>query len=184
MDTFTPLHLCARQIQQPIFLNGDKVSGLTIIKMDEEVDHGPVIYQEKLELSDNDNFQTLSKKMFQHAADILPRIIKDFVEGKITPKVQNHAIASYCNRLTRDSGYFPIDNPPEPEKFERMIRAYYPWPGVWTKWSFDSAQDKNGKIVKFLPNNMLQMEGKKAISYQDFLNGYPDFPNLSSIFLP
>ena len=92
-----------------------------------------------------------------------------------------------------------------------MIRAYYPWPGVWTKW--------RGKIVKFLPSSshprprikygagsdrgsihidsrfrspretsplageaggndefVLQMEGKKAISFKDFLNGYPDFP--------
>ncbi len=162
-----PKYRGSSPIQQAI-LNGDKVSGISIIKMDEEVDHGPIVYQEELELSDKDNFDTLSKKMFQWAAEVLPKIIKDFVNGKITLYGQNHAKASFCQRLTRESGYFPIENPPDPEKLDRMIRAYYPWPGVWTKW--------NGKIVKFLPENMLQMEGKKAISLKDFLNGYPDFP--------
>ncbi len=162
-----PKYRGSSPIQQAI-LNGDKVSGISIIKMDEEVDHGPIVYQEELELSDKDNFDTLSKKMFQWAAEVLPKIIKDFVNGKITLYGQNHAKASFCQRLTRESGYFPIENPPDPEKLDRMIRAYYPWPGVWTRW--------NNKIVKFLPENMLQMEGKKAISLKDFLNGYPDFP--------
>lgn len=153
---------------QAAILNGDKVSGITIIKMDEEMDHGPILYQDSLELSDNDNFDTLSKKMFQHSAEILPRVIEDFLKGKLQPKEQSHPETTFCKLLTKESGYFDISNPPPPEQLDRMIRAYYPWPGVWTKW--------NGKIVKFLPEKMMQMESKKAISLQDFLNGYPDFP--------
>lgn len=153
---------------QTAILNGDKVSGITVIKMDEEIDHGPIIYQESLELSESDNFDILSKKMFLRSAKILPKIIEDFISGKIKLRLQNHAIATYCNRLTRHSGYFDINNPPSGEKLDRIIRAYYPWPGVWTRWS--------GKIVKFLPGGLLQMEGKKPISFKDFLNGYPDFP--------
>ncbi len=154
-------------IQQAI-LNGDKITGISIIKMDKEIDHGPIIYQDTLELSDIDNFDILSKKMFLLAAEILLQIIEDFVSGKITPQPQDHSKAVYCEKLTRESGYFDINNPPNPEALDKMIRAYYPWPGVWTKW--------NEKIVKFLPDNMLQMEGKKAVSKKDFLNGYPDFP--------
>ncbi len=161
---------------QAAILNGDKVSGITIIKMDTDVDHGPIIYQEQLELSSIDNFDILSKKMFLMAANILPKVITDFVEGEkspldsssIKPTTQDHAQATYCEHLTRQSGYFDIANPPSPETLDRMIRAYHPWPGAWTKW--------NGKIVKFLPGGLLQMEGKKAISFKDFLNGYPDFP--------
>jgi len=159
---------------QSAILNGDKVSGITIIKMDEEVDHGSIIYQEKLELSDNDNFDTLSKKMFQLAAEVLPKIIEDFVSGRIITTAQNHDQATYSHRLTRESGYFPIDNPPSAEKLDRMIRAYHPWPGVWTH--FRQGSSGQAKIVKFLPGGLLQMEGKRAISYKDFLNGYPNFP--------
>lgn len=153
---------------QAVILNGDQVSGISIIKMDELVDHGSIIYQERLELSNSDNFQSLSKKMFVRASKILPQVIEDFVSGKIKLRRQNHAIASFCPILKREDGYFDINNPPNPEKLDRMIRAYYPWPGVWTLW--------NNKIVKFLPGGLLQMEGKKPISLRDFLNGYPDFP--------
>lgn len=162
-------------IQQAI-LNGDKTTGITIIKMDQEIDHGLIIYQISLKLSNEDNFQILSKKMFQTAAEVLPKIIEDFIAGKITPYNQNHHQATYCNKLSRDSGYFDINHPPDTKILDRMIRAYYPWPGVWTKWFFDSAQDKNGKIVKFLPEGKIQIEGKKPISFKDFLNGYPNFP--------
>lgn len=157
---------------QQVILNGDKVSGITVIKMDEQIDHGSIIYQESLELSGSDNFHTLSKKMFLRSAQILPQIIKDFVSGKIKPVEQNHKEASYCERLTKEHGYFPINNPPPFEKLDKMIRAYYPWPGVWTLWKVQGKE----KIVKFLPGNLIQMEGKKAVSTKDFLNGYPDFP--------
>lgn len=160
-------------IQQTI-LDGEKKTGISIIKMDEQVDHGPIIYQEQLDISDKDNFNTLSKKLFLRAAEILPRIIKDFVSGKIKPIPQNHTQATFTKLFTRKDGYFDINNPPDPQTLDRMIRAYYPWPGVWTRW--------NNKIVKLLPKGLIQMEGKKPISLKDFLNGYPDFP-LKSITL-
>ncbi len=153
---------------QSAILNGDQISSISIIKMDEEVDHGPILYQEKMALSGIDTFDTLSKKMFQRAAEVLPKIIEDFIAGKIKPTEQNHAEAIFCSLLTRDSGYFDINNPPDPKTLDRMIRAYYPWPGVWTKWK--------GKIVKFYPEEKIQMEGKKVLTLRDFLNGYPDFP--------
>lgn len=153
---------------QSAILNGDKISGITIIKMDEDIDHGPIIYQEQIELSNDDNFDILSKKMFRRSAKVLPKIIEGFTTKKINPVPQDHLQATFCIKLTRNSGYFDINNLPEAEKLDRMIRAFYPWPGVWCKWK--------DKIVKFLPGNLIQMEGKKIIPMKDFLNGYPDFP--------
>lgn len=165
---------------QETILKGDNISGITIIKMDEEVDHGLIIYQEEMELSNSDNFDTLSKKVFRRSAEILPKIIEDFIQGRTKPRLQPVAIATYCNRLTRKSGYFDINNPPSPETLNRMIRAYYPWPGVWTKWSSsrhpEEFSTKDLKIVKFYPEGKIQMEGKKVMPLADFLNGYPDFP--------
>ena len=130
---------------QRAILSGDKVSGITIIKMDEEVDHGSILYQEQIELSNRDNFDTLSKNMFHRSSVILPKIIEDFIAGKTTPKKQDHSKATFTPHLTKEDGYFDINSPPNPEVLDRMIRAYYPWPGVWTKW--------RGKIVKFLPSS-------------------------------
>ena len=153
---------------QSAILNGDKVSGLTIIKMDAKMDHGPIVYQKEFELSDQDNNLTLHNKLFQHAAEVSTQIIKDFVAGKINVRVQNHATASFCTLVKKDAGYFDINNPPTPEILDRMIRAYFPWPTAWTKWK--------GKIIKFFPENKVQMEGKNKVSLKDFLRGYPDFP--------
>lgn len=153
---------------QSTILNGDRVSGVTIMKMDEKIDHGPVIYTEQILLSKQDTFDSLSKKMFLRSSKILPKIIKDFIAGKIKSAPQYHSQSTYTSYQTRKNGYFDINNPPSPEILDRMVRAYYPWPGVWTRW--------NDKIVKFLPERKIQMEGKKVMDLKDFLNGYPDFP--------
>jgi len=149
-------------------LNGDRKTGVTIIKMDEKMDHGPIVATRKISLTGQEKFSDLINKLFQLGAELLIEIIPDFIRGKIKLKPQNHTRATFTKVLEREDGYFDINNPPDPEKLDRMIRAYFPWPGVWCKWK--------GKIVKFLPNNMLQMEGKKVISMKDFLNGYPNFP--------
>lgn len=166
---------------QTAILNGDKVSGVSIIKMDKEMDHGPVIITKEIILSGQDTFVTLSKKMFESGADLLIKILPDFAAGKLPEKEQNHQEATFTHIITKEDGYFGIDNPPSPEKLDRMIRAYYPWPTAWTKWPFGPstslrAQGKNNKIVKFYPNRIVQMEGKKPMKIEEFLKGHPNFP--------
>lgn len=152
-------------------LNGDKKTGVTIIKMDEKMDHGPIAAKREISLTGQEVFAQLINKLFQLGAELLVDIIPDFTAGKLTAKPQNHSKATFTKPLKRKDGYFEISSPPSKENLDRMIRAYYPWPGVWTKWK--------GKIVKFLPGGLLQMEGKKPIPLKDFLNGYPDFPILT-----
>lgn len=169
-----PKYRGASPIQTAI-LNGDKISGVTVIQMDEKMDHGPIVSTRKVILSDQDTFESLSKKMFIIGADELVKIIPEYISGKVKPTIQNHAIAEYCPIIKKEDGYFDINNLqagrqtlPFLKKLDRMIRAYYPWPNAWTKYQ--------SKIVKFLPEGLIQMEGKKAIPFKDFLNGYPDFP--------
>ncbi len=153
---------------QSAILNGDKISGISIMKMDAKMDHGPVIYAEEFRLSSLDNFQTLSINMFLRSAEILSKIITAFISGKLILTSQDDIKATYCKLVTKEDGYFDIDNPASPVKLDQMVRAYYPWPTAWTKWE--------GKIVKFLPGNMVQLEGKKPVQLEDFLRGYPNFP--------
>lgn len=162
-----PKYRGASPIQSAI-LEGELKTGVTIIKMDAEVDHGPILIQETLGLSNSDNFQILSKKLFQLSAEILIKTIEDFVNEKIDLRKQDHSSATYCIRLSKMDGYFDIESPPPMEKLDRMIRAYFPWPTTWSRWS--------GKIVKFLPGGLVQIEGKKPTPLKNFLNGYPSFP--------
>ncbi len=159
---------------QSAILNGDDKTGFTIMLLDEKLDHGPILFTKEILLSKKDTYESLSKKLSLLAASLLPKVLEDFINKKILPKLQNDAIATYCNQIKKEDGYFSIDNLPPPEKLNRMMRAYYPWPGVWTRFK--------GKIVKFLPSGFVQMEGKNKIKIKDFLNGYPDFPLLEALF--
>lgn len=162
-----PKYRGASPIQVAI-LNGEKETGITIMLMDQEMDHGPVLNTKKISISEQDTYLTLSNKMMQEAPPLLIETMVKFIQGEITPKPQNHSQATFTKIITKDDSYFDINTPPPPIQLDRMIRAYYPWPGVWTKWQ--------GKIIKFLPENKIQMEGKKVLSKKDFLNGYRDFP--------
>lgn len=162
-----PKYRGASPIQNSI-LNGDELSGVSIIQMDVEIDHGPLVFTTEIRLSKQDNFDTLSKKMFKETATVLPDIITNFIGGKLVVKEQNHKLATFTKIIKKEDSYFHIDNPPSKKKLNRMIRAFYPWPTVWTRW--------NGKVVKFYPKSLIQMEGKKPVPLKDFLNGYPNFP--------
>lgn len=162
-----PKYRGASPIQSQI-LDGVSESAISFILMDKEMDHGPLLYQEPYEIKKSDTFQSLHYLMFEVGADILPTVINGFVDRKLKGVGQNHAAATFCAYITRELGFFDIESPPDKEQLERMTRAYYPWPTAWTKW--------NGKIVKFLPEGKMQMEGKNPVTKKEFLNGYPDFP--------
>lgn len=188
-----PKYRGASPIQNAI-LKGDKISGITIIKMNQMLDQGPIVYQEKFSLSENDTFDSLSKKMFLKAGDILIRILSDFVSGTLKIIPQDDSLATFCQEIKKEDGYFDIENPPAPEQLDRMIRAYYPWPTAWTKWkekivkllpnrhptpgvgSMGSRKDSLDSSVHWDDNILIQMEGKNVTDLKSFLNGYPDFP--------
>ncbi len=153
---------------QTALLNGETETGISIMLMDAEMDHGPILKTKHISISQSDNYQTLSERLSQESASLLIETINQFLDKEVVPIEQDHSAATFTNILTKEDGYFDINQPPTQDILYRMIRAFYPWPGVWTRWS--------NKVVKFLPNKMIQMEGKKPMSIKEFLNGYPSFP--------
>lgn len=160
-----PRYRGASPIQSAI-LEGEKETGVTIILLDEELDHGPILAQEILKIDKDDTQETLIQKLGQMGAKILVKVIPSWLSGKIKPKEQDHKKAILTKMLTKEDGYIDLEKTPNPEKFQLMIRAFYPWPGVWTQ--------VNGKVIKFLPGNLIQPEGKKSIDVRNFLNNYPE----------
>ena len=147
---------------------GDKTTGVSFIKMDEKMDHGPILFQLEEVILETDTFESLANRLFEKSANELEEVITRFIQDQ-TGTPQKDINASFTKMLKRDDGLFKIDNPPPRESLERMIRAYYPWPGVWTNYALVS----NEIIIKLLPNKMIQVEGKNPMSYKDFMNGYP-----------
>jgi methionyl-tRNA formyltransferase len=72
--------------------------------------------------------------------------------------------------MDKSDGHIKLDHPPTKDILDRMIRAYYPWPSVWTKIRIRNKELR----IKFLPEKRVQLEGKKPILIKDFLNGYPE----------
>lgn len=149
-------------------LDGETDSAISFILMDSDVDHGPILLQKDFLILETDTFGSLCEKMFAKSAEFLPELINGFADGSIKPIEQNHNEATFTKLIEKGDGYFGMENPPDPEKLDKMIRAYYPWPTAWTKWK--------GKIVKLLPEGKIQIEGKNITDLKSFLNGYPDFP--------
>lgn len=162
---------------QTTILNGDTETGISLIQMDEEVDHGPLLYQKKVVLQGNETFESLAADLFKRSAEILPDVIKQYVENPHMVTEQHHEDATFTEHVTRENGKISLDNPPSKTDLERMIRAYHPWPGVWFMTTINNKEVR----VKLLPEEMIQVEGKKPMNYKDFINGYP---NLSEIILP
>ncbi len=156
---------------QTAILNGEKITGVTIIKLDEEIDHGPILGQEKEKILDTDTSESLYKRLFEKGANLLLKVLNPYLKGSLNPTAQNHKEATFTEHLTRQSGYIDLLKIKNQKlKIERAIRAFYPWPGVWGNIRI---KDKLLRI-KFLPNKKIQVEGKKPMSYKDFSNGYPE----------
>jgi len=155
---------------QTAILNEDKKTGATIIKLDEKIDHGPILAQEEEEILADDTTLSLQKRLFEKGAKLVGSMIRTIELGKKAEEIsQDDSNATYTTPLTRDSGLIDLKSPPSKQVLERMLRAYFPWPGVWFKTLL------NGKevIVKLLPEK-IQVEGKKPMSYKDFVNGYKE----------
>lgn len=154
---------------QTALLNGDKESGISFMLMDDQMDHGAILHQIPFTIHPTDTFGWLMKSTFAQAAVILPHVIDEYISGKIKPQPQEDSKASYTKIITKDDGFIDLDNPPSPEKLQNMIHAFYPWPTVWTKTRIKNKESR----IKFLPETLIQMEGKQPVSLKDFINGYP-----------
>lgn len=150
-------------------INGDTVTGVTLIKMDEQLDHGPILTMEPVEILPTDTFESLAKRLFIKSAEMLTETIKDYAQGIRKPSLQDESKATKTKQITKADGYFDNDHPPSPIRLDRMIRAYFPWPGVWTKIKKENKEIR----IKFLPDRIIQIEGGKPMSLKDLYNGYP-----------
>jgi len=167
-----PKYRGASPIQGAI-ANGDKQVGVTIIKMDEKMDHGPIVSQFKEETRPDDTTDTLRARLFERSKDVIVEMIEPYLQGKIKPKEQNHDEATYTKIITKQNGFIDLEKT-NPEEAERFIRAMQPWPQAWTligkkRLKVLKAHLENGKLVL----DEVQLEGKNPVSWKEFKMGYP-----------
>ncbi len=148
-------------------LNGDKVTGVSVIKMTAKLDAGDILGQKEYEIKRDDTTESLLTVLNQLGGELIVPLLKDYANIKAVPQDESQVV--FTKMMKKENGYIDVNTPPQLEKLDRMIRAYYPWPTVWTKMTINGQE----KIVKFLPGNKLQVEGKNPMTVKDFINGYP-----------
>ena len=193
-----PKYRGASPIQASI-LNGEPQAGVTLMLMDKQMDHGPIISTISTPIDENELFLPLYYRLAQLAADLFLRDINSYISGVLKPEPQDDSAATYCTILNRDDG--KIDFAKTGASIYNQYRAFTPWPGLWAIYggkrvklgeispirgsnlSPGTVSAENGRIYIGCGGNtaieakQLQMEGKKMLSASDFLRGERDFGN-------
>ena len=189
-----PKYRGAAPIQWAI-IDGEKVSGVTTMQMDEGLDTGDMLLKTEIVLDENETGGSLHDKLAEAGAKLCIETLKGLQEKTILPVPQGEMTTDYAKMLTKQLGN--IDWQQSAIKIERLIRGLTPWPSAYTNWNGKvmkiwAAQAENGMyegkpgtIVKvdkdtFYVNTgdgvlkvlELQIPGKKRMDAAAFMRGY------------
>jgi methionyl-tRNA formyltransferase len=107
-------------------LAGDHETGVTIMKMDEQLDHGPILAVQATPIGDREDAVQLTARLARMGADLLAEALAHFDELRVVD--QDHTQATFAPKLTREMGQ--VDSSMDPYEIDRRVRALQPWPGV------------------------------------------------------
>jgi methionyl-tRNA formyltransferase len=142
-----PKYRGASPIQAAI-RDGRNLTGLTTMQMEEELDSGPILLQEKVDIGPRETAGALSERLSTIGAELLVRTVTELEKGKITPRPQKDSDATYAARLVKEDGKLDWDL--EAGDIYNMLRAYTPWPGIYTLF--------RGEKVKILSASPIEWE--------------------------
>jgi len=150
-------------------------TGVSIMLIDEEVDHGPIVAQEEISIPNwPPKGSELERTLGVIGGKLLVKTIPEWIAGAITPRAQEHDQATYTKKVTKESGR--IDLADDPARMYRKIRAFDVWPRTYFTTTRNGreirvvvtdAKIEDGKLV---PLRVIP-EGKKEMNYEDFLRG-------------
>lgn len=109
---------------------GDASSGVSIMKIEAEMDAGGVYRAAETPIHPDDTAESLHDRLATMGANILADTVVEVIEGKIQATPQDANKATFCKTLTREDGNIDWTQPAE--AIALLVRAYYPWPGTWT----------------------------------------------------
>ncbi|MCK4800443.1 MAG: methionyl-tRNA formyltransferase [Anaerolineales bacterium] len=177
-------------------LHADSNTGVTIMKMAEGLDDGPILTQSSFPLQPDDTAGSLSIHLSRLGANLLVKTIPQYISGDIQPQPQDQSNITYAPRLKRQDGL--LDFSQSADQLVCKVRAYTPWPGTFTFWkelrliihqvrAEDVTSPGSGVFTTYdnypaigtaegiLVLEILQQSGKNKVNGQDFLRGVSDW---------
>jgi len=195
-----PKYRGAAPIQWAI-IQGESITGVTTMKIDEGLDTGDILLEEEVPIRDEDTTETLSERLSGVGANLTAETLAELIRGEIQPQRQDHTQATYAPILKREDGQ--ISWTLRAEEIGCRVRGLRPWPGAYTSfrsknlhiWSASpvmgqaSPEHEPGTLLPergtlrvvcglgtLLEIFELQLEGRKRLPARDFLNGMRPSP--------
>ena len=190
-----PKYRGAAPIQWAI-IQGESITGVTTMKIDEGLDTGDILLEEEVPIRDEDTTETLSERLSGVGANLTAETLAELIRGEIQPQRQDHTQATYAPILKREDGQ--ISWSLRAEEIGCRVRGLRPWPGAYTSfrsknlhiWSATPVMGRAepehepgtllpgpgtlhvvcglGTLLEVLE---LQLEGRKRLPARDFMNG-------------
>jgi len=183
-------------------INGEEETGITFIFMNEKVDAGDIIYQQKITIFPDETYGELNKRLSNLSAGIINKLLKEIKNGKIKRIPQEKQLATYTKKMSKEDGEIIWSN--KGEKIYNLIRGTTPYPGAFTyykgkklkitmarflynyqnelKLDFATAGEvvkieKDGIFISTGDKGIIRIlkvvpSGAKEMSAQQFVNGY------------
>jgi methionyl-tRNA formyltransferase len=142
----------AAPIQRAI-LEGDKVTGVTVMQVDEGLDTGPILRQSELVIEATDTSETMHEKLGHLGAQLLIATLDDLLANKITPISQNNAESTYAAKLEKQEA--KIDWKVPVDVLDCIVRAFNPWPVAFTSLHGELIKIWQATIVKVQSTGLL-----------------------------
>jgi len=182
---------------QSALLNGDQKTGISLMRMVQKMDAGPVYKQFELMIGEGDTAGSLWDKLADLAAKKVPDSLLDIASQALEPVDQNEAEATYITKISKADG--EINWSESAGVIHQKIRAFNPWPSAYTFFKTKrlkihksiagefKSDEIPGMVVEtsggigvvtgdgVLKLTEVQLEGKKRQSIQDFINGNQSF---------
>jgi len=147
----------AAPIQRSI-INLDKQTGITIMKINNKLDSGPICNSYKIDISNNENAEIISNKLSLLGAEKILDNIDNILDDEIEFKEQNHADATYANKIEKSEGKIDWNN--KAENIIGKINGLYPSPGAWFIYK--------GERFKILKAEISEGKGKPGIILDEY----------------
>jgi methionyl-tRNA formyltransferase len=186
-----PKYRGAGPIQWSI-VNGETVTGVTIMRIDAGLDTGPMLIKAETAIGADETAVELGRRLSVMGADLLVEALDAFAAGRIVPQPQDNAQATYAPMLKKEDGR--IEWTRSAAQIHNQVRGMQPWPGaystfrgaalhVWRARPTEIAAGRPpGALVRIKPPTVacgagalelveVQMEGRKRMSGADFSNG-------------
>lgn len=181
---------------QAAILDGIKETGVSLMFLDAEMDHGPILAQQKWTIPGGADYAFCEEELSHLGAGLLVDTLPGYMAGSVKPVPQDHTKATLTHKFAREDGRLDWKAPAS--VVHDKIRALAANPGTWTMWndqtlnifythiiSESAAKDEPGKVFLHggelavvcgqgaLAIETLQLQGSTRQSAKDFLNGHP-----------